>query len=499
MSAEDTLGSLAEPVAAAVEAAAIAPSAISLIPPLVVLAFAIWLKRPILALVLGAASGLLLIGSPKDALFNLGETSVRVMQDETIGWLILVCGGFGALIALLVHTGGAFAFGRMAQQYAKGRKPSLLMTYLLGLIIFIDDYLNALTVGETMKRLTDKYKVSREMLAYVVDSTAAPMCVLVPISTWAIFFGGLLVANDIAPANDPNGIKTYIAAIPYMIYAWLALLLVPLVILGIVPLVGPMKKAELAAMQAVDAPVDSVVSAEALASSEANHATATGQPHTGFAVASLEEEFDHADKNDGKLMNFLLPMLMLIGFTIWFEAEIWPALILTFIITIPMYMAQRLMPFVDMMELMMHGFKTMLPAICTVIAAFTFKDVCDQLGLPLYVIENLAPYMTAQMLPALVFVAMAVLAFVTGSSWGIFAVSIPIVMPLAMTVEANIPLVIGALLSASSFGSQACFYSDSTVLAAQGSGCNLMSHALTQFPYALMAAIAAFFGFILLA
>jgi tetracycline resistance efflux pump len=192
-------------------------------------------------------------------------------------------------------------------------------------------------------------------------------------------------------------------------------------------------------------------------------------------------------------------MLMLVGFTIWFDAEIWPALILTFVLTIPLYMAQRLMPFVEMMELMMHGFKSMLPAICTVIAAFVFKDVCDQLGLPRYVIENLAPYMSAQMLPALVFLAMAVLAFATGSSWGIFAVSIPIVMPLAFAVDANIPLVIGALLSASSFGSQACFYSDSTVLAAQGSGCSLMSHALTQFPYALMAAIMAFIGFIALA
>lgn len=488
MSADETLGSLAEPVAAAAEAAAVSPSAISLIPPIVVLFFAIWLKRPILALVLGAASGLLLITSPKEALFNLGETSVRVMQDETIGWLILVCGGFGALIALLVHTGGAFAFGRMAQQYASGRKPSLFMTYFLGLIIFIDDYLNALTVGETMKRITDKYKVSREMLAYVVDSTAAPMCVLVPISTWAIFFGGLLVANGIAPETDPNGIKTYISAIPYMLYAWLALIMVPLVILGIMPLIGPMKKAELAAQQASfisDAPAEKA--------SEHTHTS------DDFAVEAFEEEFDASDKKGGKLYNFLVPMLMLIGFTVWFEAEIWPALILTFILTIPMYMAQRLMPFTEMMELMMHGFKTMLPAICTVIAAFTFKDVCDQLGLQLYVIENLSPYMTAQMLPAIVFVAMAILAFITGSSWGIFAVSIPIVMPLAVAVDANIPLVIGALLSASSFGSQACFYSDSTVLAAQGSGCNLMSHALTQFPYALIAAIVAFVGFIVIA
>jgi tetracycline resistance efflux pump len=493
MSAETLMDNLAVPVAAAAETAATVitntPSAISLIPPIVVLAFAIWLKRPILALVLGAVAGLLLIGSPKAALFNLGETSVRVMQDETIGWLILVCGGFGALIALLVHTGGAFAFGRMAQHYASGRKPSLLMTYFLGIVIFIDDYLNALTVGETMKRITDKYKVSREMLAYVVDSTAAPVCVLVPISTWAVFFGGLLVANGVAPETDPNGIRTYISAIPYMLYAWLAMIMVPLVILGIVPLFGPMKKAELAAQNS--AAIDEFTSPVM--------AVRSSHGADEFAMQSFEQEIQQSDRSHGKLHNFVIPMLMLVGFTIWFDAEIWPALILTFVLTIPLYMAQRLMPFVEMMELMMHGFKSMLPAICTVIAAFVFKDVCDQLGLPRYVIENLAPYMSAQMLPALVFLAMAVLAFATGSSWGIFAVSIPIVMPLAFAVDANIPLVIGALLSASSFGSQACFYSDSTVLAAQGSGCSLMSHALTQFPYALMAAIMAFIGFIALA
>lgn len=472
----------ADSLAAAIEAAVVEPSAISLIPPVVVLIVAIWLKRPIFALIMGAVAGLLLI-SPSESLFNFAETTERVMQDETIGWLILVVGGFGALIALLVHTGGAFAFGRVAQQYAQGRKPSLLMTYFLGMLIFIDDYLNALTVGETMKRITDKFKVSREMLAYVVDSTAAPMCVIVPISTWAVFFGGLLVANGVAPDSDPNGIMTYISAIPYMLYAWLAMIMVPLVILGVVPLIGPMKKAELAARGGAiqqDAPQQETHTAD------------------DFAMQAMEEEFEHADRKHGKLINFVLPMAMLVGFSIWFEAEIWPALILTFVLTLPLYMAQRLMPFNEMMDQMIHGFKTMLPAICTVIAAFTFKDVCDQLGLPLYVIDNLAPYMSAEMLPALVFVAMALLAFATGSSWGIFAVSIPIVMPIALAVDANIPLVIGALLSASSFGSQACFYSDSTVLAAQGSGCDLMGHALTQFPYALIAAILAFFGFIAL-
>ncbi|GGE65915.1 Na+/H+ antiporter NhaC family protein [Shewanella carassii] len=457
------------------------PTALSLVPPIVVLVLAIWLRRPILALIIGAVSGLLLL-DPSQVLNNFADISLKVMADETIGWLILVCGSFGALIALLVRTGGALAFGRKALKLAKGPRSSLLMTFVLGLVIFIDDYLNALTVGETMKRVTDRFKISREMLAYVVDSTAAPVCVLVPLSTWAVFFGGLLVNNGVAAEGE--GIQIYMQAIPYMFYAWLAVAMVLLVILGIVPAIGPMKKAQLAAA----------------AGSPAKEQTDFYEVQTSdeYAVRAMEEEFEQADKQ-GQLHNFLVPILLLVGFTVYFDIDVWKGLLATLVITLPYYAVQRLMPLSEMMDQMIDGFKSMLPAIGTVIAAFVFKDVCDQLLLPQYVIESLSPFMTPKLLPAVVFVAMAILAFATGSSWGIFAVTIPIVMPLAQSVGADIPLVIGALLSASSFGSQACFYSDSTVLAAQGSGCNLVSHAVTQLPYALIAAVLTFIGFIIVA
>jgi Na+/H+ antiporter NhaC len=258
-----------------------------------------------------------------------------------------------------------------------------------------------------------------------------------------------------------------------------------------------MKKAELAAQNGTPLDMLPDVGVEASAS----HHPIKGQDVPAgdqYAVHSMEQEFEDSNKQ-GKLRNFIVPMLMLIGFTIYFDIDVLKGLLVTLVLTLAFYSYQRLMPLGEMMEVMMNGFKTMLPAICTVIAAFIFKDVCDKLLLPQYVIENLTPYMTAQMLPAIVFLAMAILSFATGSSWGIFAVSIPIVMPLAYAVEADIPLVIGALLSASSFGSQACFYSDSTVLAAQGSGCNLVSHAMTQLPYTLIAASLAFIGFILIA
>ncbi|WP_335918383.1 Na+/H+ antiporter NhaC family protein [Shewanella algae] len=457
------------------------PTALSLVPPIVVLMLAIWLRRPILALIIGAVSGLLLL-EPSQVLNSFADISLKVMADETIGWLILVCGSFGALIALLVRTGGALAFGRKALKLAKGPRSSLLMTFVLGLVIFIDDYLNALTVGETMKRVTDRFKISREMLAYVVDSTAAPVCVLVPLSTWAVFFGGLLVNNGVAAEGE--GIQIYMQAIPYMFYAWLAVAMVLLVILGIVPAIGPMKKAQLAA--AAGNPAKEQIDLDEVQTSDE------------YAVRAMEEEFEQADKQ-GKLHNFLVPILLLVGFTVYFDIDVWKGLLATLVITLPYYAVQRLMPLSEMMDQMIDGFKSMLPAIGTVIAAFVFKDVCDQLLLPQYVIESLSPFMTPKLLPAVVFVAMAILAFATGSSWGIFAVTIPIVMPLAQSVGADIPLVIGALLSASSFGSQACFYSDSTVLAAQGSGCNLVSHAVTQLPYALIAAVLTFIGFIIVA
>ena len=505
MSADTLVESLAEPVAAAAEAAAavvtVPPSAISLIPPVVVLLLAVWLKRPILALILGAVVGLLLL-SPAESLSNFSDISVSVMQDETIGWLILVCAGFGALIGLLIHTGGAIAFGRFGAEKATGPRSSMFMTFVMGCIIFVDDYLNALSVGEAMKRVTDKYKVSRQKLAYIVDSTAAPICVLVPISTWAVFFGGLLEDNDIAEKG--RGVAVYIEAIPYMLYPILAIFLVLLVSLKLMPDIGPMKKAELATQQGT--PIDSELSDSPQAGIRLQHHAADEMPyHTSdeYAVSSIEDEFESSNKH-GKVHNFVVPMLSLIVFTVLLgdslsEPDVLKGVIAALLFSLIYYGVQRLMSLSEMMDVMMNGFKTMLPAISTVIAAFIFKDVCDKLGLPLYIIENLAPYMSAQLLPALVFFSMAILAFATGSSWGIFAVSIPIVMPLAFAVEADIPLVIGALLSASSFGSQACFYSDSTVLAAQGSGCNLMSHALTQFPYAFMAAVLAFFGFLALA
>ena len=168
-------------------------------------------------------------------------------------------------------------------------------------------------------------------------------------------------------------------------------------------------------------------------------------------------------------------------------------------ITIMLFGLQQLMAWTEMFDAVLEGIKIMVPALTIVVVAFMFKEVNDQLGLAAFVINNVTPYMTATLLPLVVFVTMALISFATGSSWGVFAIAIPIVLPLAESVGVSAPLAIGALISASAFGSHACFYSDATVLAAQGSGCGVMEHALTQIPYALIAAVVSGIGLTLIA
>ena len=213
----------------------------SLLPAIVAVVTAVLTRRPIESLLAGVFAGLLLLG-PSTSLASFSSILLEVMMDETIAWVIIVCGLMGSLITLLMRVGAANAFSQALASRAKSASSALLYTWLLGLLIFIDDYLNALAVGSAMRKVTDKFRVSREMLAYVVDSTAAPICVLVPISTWAVFFAGVLEVSDVAEAGQ--GMALYISSIPYMLYPWVAALMVPLVATGRIPALGMMKTAQ---------------------------------------------------------------------------------------------------------------------------------------------------------------------------------------------------------------------------------------------------------------
>jgi Na+/H+ antiporter NhaC len=327
------------------------------------------------------------------------------------------------------------------------------------LVIFLDDYLNSLTVGATMKAVTDRFRTSRAMLAYVVDSTAAPLCLLIPLSSWGAYFASLLEQNGVAP--EGQGLSFFIESIPYLFYPMAAILIVPLVATGVIPLVGAMRRAEEQAETTGDL---GVFEDDALAVEE----TARG----GMSV-------------------FFFPMIAMVFFTVFPSIDLLRGVIAGILITLAYYALWRVMPLGELLDTCMDGIKSMVPVLAMLLTLFVFVEANDRLGLTPYVIDAVSPFMTAALLPVVVFLTVSVLAFTTGSNWGVIAITMPIALPLAQTFDVSIPLVMGALFSASGFGSHACFYSDSTMLSAQGAGCRTHEHALTQLPYALLGATVA--------
>ena len=439
-----------------------------LVPTLVVLVLAVLSKRTIEPLLAGVVVGLAMI-DPANLLGAFAQTMLAVMGDETIGWVVMVCGLMGSLIALLARMGGAAAFGQLVARRVRGRTGALMTTWLLGLSIFIDDYLNALAISSSMRKVTDRLRVSREMLAYVVDSTAAPVCVLVPLSTWAVYFAAVVEQQEAVERGQ--GMLIYIEAIPWMLYPWVALAIVPLVILRVVPVIGPMKGADHRASASAERPLE-------------EQRTVDGDEPGDSGLKSV-------------LLNFVVPMLTLIGFTWYLDVDILKGVLVALAVTLALAAVQRKLPAGAVFDTMLDGFKSMLLPLGTVVAGFMLKEVNDQLQLAPYVIEIVRPVMTPGLLPMTVFLVMSLVAFATASFWGILAVAFPIVLPLATSVGADIPMVVGAMISASACGSHACFYGDSTVLSAHGSGCGAVEHAVTQLPYVIIAASLAALGYLL--
>jgi Na+/H+ antiporter NhaC len=449
------------------------PGFISLIPTLIVFLLAVITRRPIESLISGSLVGLVIIHGTQ-FIGGFAESSIRVMTDPDVAWVILVCGFMGSLIGILIRTGATSAFTTKMSTWVTSQKSALMASWVLGIFMFVDDYLNSLAVGSAMRNLTDKYKISREKLAYVVDSTAAPISVIIPFSTWGVFFAGLIVANGIAPEGE--GLDVYISAIPYMLYAWVAVLLVPVVISGFIPALGSMKDAEARAQS------------------------------TGQTVPPGAEHIDKANQSiqpkEGvkpQIPMFVAPMTLLIAATLWFDKDFLIGIYITLGCTAAYVVIARILDMHDTFDTIIDGFKTMIEPLGVLVAAFILKDVNDSLGLANYVVMTMEPLLTPELLPAIIFASMALVSFMTGSNWGVFVIVLPIVTALANNLGADMTLVIGATLSASTFGSHACFYSDATVLTAQATGCTPMQHALTQFPYALIAAAISLAGYVVLA
>lgn len=424
---------------------------ISLIPVAVVITSAVISKRALESLVLGTFVAAMIVA--KTAWWG---TWFEFTLDEigNSAYYIIMFGMFGTMIRILQYSGSALGFADVGAKVANSRKKTMMFTWLLGIVIFVEDYLNSLGVGVAMQTLTDKWKISREYLAFIVNSTGASVCILVPFSSWGILYASQIEKTGII--QGMTGIVAYSKAIPFMLYAWIAVLIVPLFIFGIIPLFGPMKKAE-------------------------ERVATTGRVfpdyhYEGDAIKGLENEVEPSSA-----WNFIIPMIVLIIITI-VTSDIVFGVIISVVVAFIMLFVQKKMTLGQFCDHIVDGFKDMLYVTMLVLAAFVLQNFNDALGLTPYVIESVAPILSPALFPAVTFLVIAGLAFATGSFWGVAAISFPIILPLAVALDVNVFLAVGAVAAATAFGSHACFYSDAVTVTSAATGIKNMDYARTAIP-----------------
>lgn len=389
------------------------------------------------------------------------DTLQIVVMGDSYVWLVLVCGLMSALMVLIDKSGGAVAFARYIEKFVHSRESSLMWSWVLGLIVFMDDYLSCLAVAPNMSHITDKHKVSREMLSYVVDAMAAAPCVIVPISTWGAFVGGIFEINGYCGAGE--GIQYYIKTIPYSFYAWFTILLVPLVIYGIIPLFGPMKKAERRAKE------------------------------TGVLAPAGSEKIDmqagvELDIPDNpKLMNLFIPLIVLVAATVYFEIDLFMGVLIALVFTFFFFIAQKLTTVEDFMDCIVVGFRNMLFLFVLVAFSYSFTATLTHMNFAPYVADSVKDYMSPHLMPVILFIVFGITEFMTGTNWDLYMITLPIVLPLSQAIGANTLLCVAAIISAGCWGSHVCVASDATLCTSSSCGCENYEHTVTQMPYAFIA------------
>ena len=460
----------------------------ALVPPIVAIALALITKEVYSSLFLG-----ILVGALFYAGGNFEVTVTHIMQDGIIGVLsdsynvgiLVFLVILGTMVALMNKAGGSAAFGRWASTHIKTRVGAQLATVALGVLIFIDDYFNCLTVGSVMRPVTDKHNVSRAKLSYLIDATAAPVCIIAPISSWAAAVSGFVEGED--------GLSIFVRAIPYNFYALLTIvMMIGMVLLKVE--FGPMRTHELNALKG-------------------DIFTTENHPY-----ANTEEEKVNPK---GKVMDLLIPIICLVvccvigmiytggffsgeSFITAFsncDASVGLAIgsLFGLLITIILYMIRRVLSFRECMECIPEGFKAMVPAILILTFAWTLKAMTDSLGAAEFVagaMESAAGTLVA-MLPAIIFLVACFLAFATGTSWGTFGILIPIVV--AVFQESNPELMIisiSACMAGAVCGDHCSPISDTTIMASAGGQCDHVNHVSTQLPYAIVCAAVSFVTYI---
>ena len=498
-----------------------------LIPPVLTIALAFITKDVVISLFLGILSGTLIVagGNPFAALVNLSDVVAGSLND---GWnirIFLFCALLGGLVGLLSKTGAAKAFGRWAASRVRTGKSSLLMTWVFGLIIFIDDYFNSLAVGTVMRPITDKNGIPRAKLAYILDSTAAPVCIIAPVSSWVITVMSIVKGSEGFEQLGITEFEFFIRSIPYNIYALLTIIMVLVIILTSRDF-GPM------------------------AASNRYHET-TGSLYNEAYGDAPGEVAEIGGNDRAKPMDMLFPIVVLIiSAVVFFPVTTWLgsidgesitsmsqamgsmsfgdafantdasyalfySVIFTLTITFIYYFARRLFTIKEASEALKEGIGSMVPALLILTMAWTIGSIIKSspedggLGLASFLSEAVVSGgFPLALVPMIVFGLSALIAFSTGTSWGTFAIMIPITMPIiaGLAKAKGLPvegmshamfLGVSAVLGGSVFGDHASPISDTTILSSTGASCPHLEHVSTQMPYALFVAVCSLVGFLL--
>lgn len=455
-------------------------TALSLLPPVIAIALALITKEVYSSLFIGIVVGGLLYSnfSFEGTVLHVFESGiVSVLSDSyNVGILVFLV-ILGAMVCLMNKAGGSAAFGRWAQGHIKSRVGAQLATIVLGCLIFIDDYFNCLTVGSVMRPVTDKYKVSRAKLAYIIDATAAPICIIAPISSWAAAVAGF--------AEDGQGLNLFIRAIPFNFYA----------ILTVVMMVGMvLMKTEFGLMGKFE-----------------ENAVENGDLFSGSNPYAMMD--DEVVEDKGRVMDLVVPIVVLVIFCVigmiysggffsgasfvdaFSSSDASVGLMLgsafALVVAFVYYLIRKSMSFRDMMNCIPEGFKAMVPAIMILTFAWSLKAMTDSLGAKYFVrdfVRSSADGMQ-MFLPAIVFVVGCLLAFATGTSWGTFGILIPIVQNVFPMDNPLSIVCISACMAGAVCGDHCSPISDTTIMASAGAQCDHVNHVSTQLPYAITAAV----------
>ena len=456
----------------------------SLVPPLIAIILALITKEVYSSLFVGIIVGGILFSG-----FNFAAIMEHVFVDGMISsiadsWnagILVFLVILGCMVMLMNKAGGSAAFGNWAKTHVKTKVGAELATIALGCIIFIDDYFNCLTVGSVMVPVTDKHKISREKLAYLIDATAAPVCIIAPISSWA--------AAVTSSVDGVNGLDLFIKAIPYNYYALLTIVMM-LSLAAFKFDFGPMKKAEAIVKDKED--VEDVLTVNETKGKVIHLilpiiiliiSCVVGMIYTGgfFDGASFSDAFANSDASVGLVFGSVVALV----FTVFF------------------FVISKVLSFKECMNSIPEGFKSMVPAILILVFAWTLKAMTNSLGSDVYVsgivngfAENNA---IMSMIPAVVFIIGCVISFATGTSWGTFGILIPIVVKVFNYDVTNTLMIISvsACMAGAVCGDHCSPISDTTIMASAGAQCEHINHVNTQLPYALTCAVLSLISYII--